>query len=89
MSSREFEFILSLPDSKSPALVRDLVAEICTVASYPPDRTEDLVHEVEAAVAKAAAFGPCEVRFHAQDGALDVRVRAGAHQVWQTAHPIT
>ena len=81
-------FILSLPDSESPALLRDLVAEICTVASCPANRAEDLVHEVEAAVAKAAALGPCEVRFHARNGALGVSVLAGEHQVWQTAHPM-
>jgi len=81
-------FILSLTDFESPALVRDLVSEICTVASYPPDRAEGLAREVEVAVAKAAALGPCEVRFHARDGALGVSVRAGERQVWQTAHPI-
>ena len=82
-------FILSLPDSESPALVRDLVAEICTVASYPPDRAEGLVHDVEAAVERAAALGACEIQFHARDGALGVSVRAGEYQVWQTAHPIS
>jgi len=33
-------FILGLPDLESPALLRDLVAEICTVASCAPDRAE-------------------------------------------------
>lgn len=88
MSSKEFYFALRLPAEAPPDLVRDLVARICANAACAAGDAAELVRQVEAAVARVAATGTCEVRFSAHAGALNVAIASGAEPLWQTSRPI-
>lgn len=87
MSSKPFFFALDLSAPVSPALLRDLVSRVCAAASCEESQTADLTGQVEAAVAAATAAGPCELRFEAGHGTLDIIVQAGAGPLWQTSRP--
>jgi hypothetical protein len=86
VSSKEFYFALRLPAEPSPAMVRDLVSRVCAT-SCASDAAE-LVGQVEAALARAAAGGPCELRFTAHGGALNVAIASRLGPLWQTSRPI-
>ncbi len=88
MSSKPFYFAIDLSAPVSPVMLRDLVARVCAAASCEAEGTADLTGQVEAAVAQATAAGPCELRFEAHHGTLDIIVQAGTGPLWQTSRPI-
>lgn len=79
---------MRLPAGAPPALVRDLVARVCASVACPAGDAGELVGQVEAAVARAAAAGTCELRFTAHDGSLKVAIASTAAPLWQTSRPI-
>jgi hypothetical protein len=88
VSAKEFYFALTIPAaSVSSALLEDLLSRVCAVCAAP-ETVPELMREIEPAVGQLAGHGDCELRFQAHGGALDIAVRSGARQVWQSSRPI-
>lgn len=71
-------------------LLRDLVSRVCDLCGAS-EQTADLTRQVEEAVVQAVGEtrgGDYELRFRAQDGALDVAVSDRTRQIWHVIRPI-
>ena len=88
MSAKEFYFALTIPAaSVSSALLEELVSRVCEVCAAS-ETVAELMRQIEPAVGQLAGHGECELCFRAHGGALDIAVRSGAGQVWQTSRAI-
>ena len=86
MPAHEFAFTLKL-NAHNKEMVTDVVRSVLSHVGYAGDALERIVKEVSAAHAKGHAARPCDVRFRAGAGTLEIVVsRAGRD--WRTTCPL-
>jgi len=84
-------FELALPNQpESRAIIADLAAAVLSYVGYAPDAIADVAATLRDAVADASMHSRngCLVAFRAHDGELQIAVRCGGADRWQTARPL-
>jgi hypothetical protein len=84
-------FELALPDQPDAnVMVGDLAAAVLGYIGYGPDAIADVTTRIRDAVADASVRGRngCLVAFRAHGGELQIAVRSGGADKWQTVRPL-
>jgi hypothetical protein len=82
---RDFVFILHFADDKDEIL-KELATSVLGHLGYVSPHVDAIVDRIRAACAACPARVPCDVRFQAQAGQLEVLVSYSGH-TWQTTCP--
>jgi hypothetical protein len=86
--AHEFAFTLTLTGhAHNSEMVTGVVRSVLSHAGYTGDALERIVKQVSAACAEGGGALPCDVRFLAGDGALEIVVSQAGHD-WRTTCPL-
>ena len=84
MPAQEFAFTLTLAgDAGDTDMVADVVRSVFSLVGYAGDALDEVVQQVSAARAAGRAAAPCDVRFRAATGTLEI-VISQAGRDWRT-----
>ncbi len=88
MPAQEFAFTLTLTgDAGDTDIVADVVRSVLSHVGYAGDALDEVLRQVSAARAQGRTAAPCDVRFRAGAGALEIVVsQAGLD--WRTTCPL-
>ncbi len=88
MPAHEFAFTLTLTGhAHNSEMVSDVVRSVLSHVGYAGDALERIVTQVSAARAKGGTARPCDVRFRAGAGTLEIVVLQAGRD-WRTTCPL-
>jgi hypothetical protein len=88
VSAHEFLFWLQLTDDAAyEDMLQELIVDVLDHVGYGGDAAAQLVDEMHGALAASEGCGPCDVRFRAHAGQLQIVIVHGGGE-WQTTRPL-